>query len=131
LTELNPSSLATIQTRNKPASIFDPSEYLKAIVVANDGRAVVVSGYGSGSGSTKPYLYSMVTSTFSTPSSAGTNPSKFFYFPVVGGSDNGATVPIVESGLSPAQPVFRYTPSSGVLGPTTFNLMHSNPDVHE
>lgn len=131
MTELNPATLGTITAPvAKPDPFtFGANEFMRGVAVANDGNTFVTTGY-NGSGSTGLYLYSASKSAFSTTSLAG-SPFKFYSYAVAGASGNGATVMIMESGISPAQPVDRYTASTGILAATNLPLAQSSPYLSE
>jgi len=129
LAQVDPVTLALLSTTPKPPFSSDPSEYLKGIVVANDGNAVVTTGYKFGSGSTTLYLHAVATSTFSAPPVV--NFFNVFYYGVAGTPANGATVAIFETGLTPAVPSFQYAAASGRLSRTGFQLEHFSPDISE
>ncbi|HMH17291.1 MAG TPA: IPT/TIG domain-containing protein, partial [Burkholderiales bacterium] len=130
MAEADPVTLGVSASRAKPTATVEP-EYLKSVVVANDGNAVITTGFGGGSGSTRLYLYSASQSAFSTPTQAGLNATKFFFYAVAGASADGAIVTIMESGLSSPQPVYRYTASTGILAATSFSIQHNNPDLNQ
>ena len=124
LAEVDPVTLATPKTTPKPTNPnAGANEYLKSVAVANDGNAVVTTGYKNGSGSTQLYLYSGV-SGFSTPALAGTSPFNIFYYAMPAASGDGATVVIAQPGLTPATPFYRYLASPGTLAPTNHSLEH-------
>ncbi len=86
-------------------------------------------GYKLGSGNTSLFLYSASQAAFSTPGvSGGFNT---FSYALAGTASNGATVAIIESGLTSATPFYRYVASSGILSRTTFQLDHHNPDLNQ
>jgi len=115
----------------KPPYRSDPSEYLKGIAVANDGNAVVTTGYKFGSGATSLYLYSSNRSSFSTPRITNfVNPYPLSYA-VAGTSSNGAAVAIFETGITPAVLAFQYVASSGRLSRTTFQIEYSGFDASQ
>jgi len=90
--------------------------FLKAIVAANDGQAVVVSG---GPNLGPRWLYAIAPRTFTAP---GTDD---YSQPVAGGPDDGSRVVLVQGGSSPARPIRQYSASSGVISTASVALAHS------
>ncbi len=118
LGESDPVNLTPVTTTPKPSYSADPtgSEYLNRLVVANDGNAVIATGYKSGSGATKLYTY--LAGGFSARDVAGSLPVKsFFNRALLGASGNGAVVALLDA-VFPAQPVYRYSTSAGILSAT-------------
>jgi len=131
MTELNPSTLGTITTVAKPDSFFfGANEFMRGLAVANDGIALVTTGY-NGSGDTGLYGYSASQSAFSPMFQAGNNPLNVLSYAVAGTGANGATVALVQSGVSPAQPIIRYSASTGILAASNVALNLSTPSVRE
>jgi hypothetical protein len=94
----------------------DPQEVLKGIVVTNDGNALVV---GDSPNFGRLYLYRVHTNTFSPALNSYTHP-------VAGAPDNGAFGLFVQSGVSPAQFIDRYSASTGAVSATSLALSHHN-----
>lgn len=124
LEELDPVTLAVLTTTIKPYNFFDSCcEYLNGVAVANDGNAIITTGYKYGTGATSLYLYAAAQSVFSTPSLGGTFPytTNSFYYATAGASGDGGAVAIMEP-LAPAQPIFKYDASTGILAASSSNL---------
>jgi hypothetical protein len=118
LVELNPATLAVQATTARTTDLStDPGSFLKSIVAANDGQALIVAG---GPNFNQRWRYAVAARTFSIP---------FFgqFAPAIGGPDNGSRVVLVEGGLSPAQPALQYSASSGLVSTTSLVLAHHHP----
>lgn len=128
MTELDPATLGTITTVAKPDSFFfGANEFMRGMAVANDGLALVTTGF-NGSGDTGLYAYSPSHSTF-FPMAA--NSFTVLANAAAGASANGATVALMQTGRSPAQPAFRYTASTGVLASSGVAFDQSTQDANE
>jgi len=114
--ELDPATLTPQAITPRTTNIETlPSSFLRTIVAANDGQALVVSS-GPNSGG-QHWLYAVATRTFSMPFGR-------YSFPVAGGAENGSRAVIVQEGVSPAQAVQQYNASSGFVSSTRFELAH-------
>jgi len=103
---------------------------MRGLAVANDGNAFVTTGY-NGSGFTGLYTYSAAKSVFSTTTIAGSGSPTSLFYAVVGASADGATLALMQSGISPAQAALRYTASTGILASTGVAFAQSSPSSHE
>jgi BACON domain-containing protein len=94
--------------------------FVKQIVMANDGNAVVTTGI-NGSGFVDTYRYSVADATF----------TKFLggccFLPQAGASANGSRIVVANTGLSPAMSAYQYDASSGTLGATSLVTSEANP----
>lgn len=111
--QLDPATLAQQTSTDVDVSVA-ASQYLKDVVVMNDGNALITTGW-AGSGSTPVYLYplaqaSLFRTNFSWP-----------YNGTLVGSANGSYATLIQGFLSPAPPVSEYTAASGVLSETSIN----------
>lgn len=113
--ELNPADLSILKTTTRTGS-FISSQYMKNIVMMNDGNALITTGY-VGSGSTPVLQYSLKSQTINTIDSSLT------YNGTATTSRDGARAVIIEGSLSPPQPIQTYNASSGLLKDeaSTFN----------
>jgi hypothetical protein len=124
--------VGTIKTVAKPDRFsFGAAEFLLGMAVANDGLAIVTTGY-DGSGLTPLYAYSPSTAAFFSVNAVGNALNQSYFYAAIGASANGAMAALMTSGISPAQPAFSYTAATGVLassGVKTFN--RSTPFLRE
>jgi hypothetical protein len=120
LWEIPPVTLVPLAPALKTmGSATQPDDYLKAIVAANDGQAVVLSG-SSSSGQLR--LYDIAKRTFSPPRDT-------YFHPVAGGSANGARIFWFDSGLGARSPAHQYLASFSQVTPTGPDvLQHFHPD---
>lgn len=118
LIEIDPVTLTAQLPKVPPPPSGGPvfGTFLKAIVAANDGQALVVNGgFNLGRG----WLYGIASRTFTPP-----GPNNYSQ-PVLGGPDDGSRVVIIQGGISPAQPIQQYSPSSGLITSTGVTLAHA------
>jgi len=117
LVEIDPVSLAAQVPIVPPVPNGVPvfGGILKAIVAANDGQAVVVSG---GPNFGQRWLYAIAPRTFTPP---GTDD---YFHPVAGRPDNGSQVVLVQGGIAPPRTIRQYSASSGLMNTTSVPLAH-------
>lgn len=102
--QLDPVTLATQRVTNAP---FDSFYYLTHLALANDGRAIVLTGL-NGSGFTSGYYYSVADATL-------TAMPRSYYFGAAAASANGARVLIASNGVSPVQAIQAYDAGAGTF----------------
>ena len=119
LAELNPVTLAsqamTPRTTNQDT---DGGSFLKSIVAANDGQALIMSG---GPNFNQRWLYAVAARTFSIPFGGVQTPASQ-HAPAIGAPDDGSRVVLVDGGVTPAQPAFQYSASTGLVSTTSLVL---------
>lgn len=113
--ELNPANLNILTTTTRTGQ-FISSQYMKNIVMMNNGNALITSGY-AGSGSTPILQYSLQNQTINTINNS------LLYNGTATASTNGSRAVLIEGSLSPAQPIVTYNSSTGLLTneASTFN----------
>jgi hypothetical protein len=118
ITQLHPFALATFTSATRPTnSGTQADDFLKAIVVANDGNAVVLS---SNANFGDLLIYRIPTNTFSSPRCC-------YFHPQAGGPANGASALWFESGLSGTEESHRgylYSASTGILSRSSISVQH-------
>ena len=119
LAQLDGLDLSTaLPIATPPISTSTPAgQYLKAIVVANDGNAIVLGGSPNFG---QLYRYRILENQFSV----GTGN---FFHPVAGGPANGSFVLFMDSGLTTPSAAYRYSASTGTIATTNFNIQHHHP----
>ncbi len=113
--EVDPASLAVGATTTGSGLGF---EFLKDIVVPNDGKALITTGV-NGSGFSDFYFYSTLGPTLTH----GSGP----YFGVPGISGDGSLTVIVQGGLSPPAPVLKYLASTDTFAAAGIDLAGVTP----
>lgn len=113
--ELNPVNL-NILTTTTQTGVFISSQYMKNIVMMNDGNALITTGY-AGSGSTPILQYSLQSQTINSINNS------LMYNGTATASTDGSRTVLIEGSLSPAQPIVTYNASTGLLmsEASTFN----------
>lgn len=116
LTQTDPATLAAVTVT--PAPALASGVFLKNLAVANDGNAVVTTGY-NGSSNTQTYLYATRSPAFSQPATA---PSLDNSTP--GGSADGSLIVLAQgsSALASATGVYRYLAASQTFSVTGVSL---------
>ena len=116
LTQIDPATLAAGTVTPAPALAADV--FLKNLAVANDGNAVVTTGY-NGSSNTQTYLYATRSPAFSQPATA---PSMDNSTP--GGSADGSSIVLAQGSpaLASATGVYRYLAASQTFSVTGVSL---------
>src|SRR6185369_6193157 len=111
LAELNPVTLASQAMTPRTTDLDTEGSFLKSIVAANDGQALIVSG---GPNFNQRWLYTVAARTFSIPFGGVRTPGSQVA-PAIGAPDDGSRVVLVDGGATPAKPALQYSASTGLV----------------
>jgi hypothetical protein len=113
VSKVDPVTMSVISAANKPPPEF-ATDYIKGLTVTSDGNVMVTTGYGSGSGSTRMYLYSLDDQSFSIPRlvGAGEFATNRYWYGVTTASGDGSRAILTEA-LYPGAELLQYSASTG------------------
>jgi len=104
--EINPVNLAILSTTTRTGQ-FISNQYMKNIVMTNDGNALITTGL-AGSGSTPILQYSLQNPAINSANLG------ILYNGTTTASADGSRAVLIEGSLSPAQPIVTYNSSTNM-----------------